>query len=162
MHAWTVLIAAHAVAALLAMVLGAVNLLRRPRGDLPHRIIGRTWVGAMYFTAVSSFWIQELRPGSFSWIHALSVLTIVTLTLGLWNARRGRVAAHAGNMIGTYLGLIGAFLGVVVVPSRLIPQAFQQNWLGMLAITALIVGVGLTFVAVVTRLIGPRVATTVP
>ena len=158
MHIWTVLIASHAVAASLAMVLGAVNLLRRPRGDLSHRVIGRTWIVAMYLTAVSSFWIQELRPGSFSWIHGLSVLTIVTLTLGLWNARRGRVAAHAGNMIGTYLGLIGALLGVVVVPSRLIPAAFQQNWLGMLAITALIVGVGLAFVAVVTRLLGRRTA----
>jgi uncharacterized membrane protein len=156
MHSWTVLIALHAVAATLAMVLGAVNLLRRRR-DLPHRVIGRTWIGAMYFTSFSSFWIQEIRPGSFSWIHALSVLTIVTLTLGLWNARRGRVAAHAGNMIGTYLGLIGAFIGVVVVPSRLIPQAFQHNWLGMAAITALIVAVGLAFVAVVTRLLGRRI-----
>src|SRR5262245_35826328 len=91
MHGFTILIALHAVAATLAMVLGAVNLLRRRRGDLPHRIIGRTWIVAMYFTAVSSFWIQEIRPGRFSWIHALSVLTIVTLTLGLWNARRGRV-----------------------------------------------------------------------
>jgi uncharacterized membrane protein len=154
MHGWSVLIALHAVAATLAMVLGAVNLLRRRRGDLAHRIIGRTWAGSMYFTAVSSFWIQEIRPGGFSWIHALSVLTIVTLTLGLWNARRGRVAAHAGNMIGTYLGLIGAFIGVVVVPTRLIPQAFQQNWLGMAAITALVVAAGLAFVAVVTRMLG--------
>lgn len=154
MHEWTVLIAVHAVAATLAMVLGAVNLLRRKRGDGPHRVIGRTWIGAMYFTAVSSFWIQEIRPGRFSWIHALSVLTIVTLTLGLWNARRGRVAAHAGNMIGTYLGLLGALLGVVVVPTRLIPQAFQQNWLGMAAVTAVVVGVGLAFVALVIRLLG--------
>jgi len=161
MHGWTILIATHAVAATLAMVLGAVNLLRRRRGDLPHRIIGRTWIGAMYFTAVSSFWIQEIRPGNFSWIHALSVLTIVTLTLGLWNARRGRVAAHAGNMIGTYLGLLGAFIGVVVVPARLIPQTFQQNWLGMTVIAALVVGAGLLFVAAVTRLLDRRVATPV-
>ena len=84
----------------------------------------------MYFTATSSFWIQQLRPGSFSWIHGLSAFTIVTLSLGLWNARRGRVRAHAGNMIGTYVGLWGAFAGVAVVPSRLVPQAFQANWLG--------------------------------
>jgi uncharacterized membrane protein len=158
MHGWTPLIVLHAVAATLAMVLGAVNLLRRRRGDLPHRVIGRTWLGAMYLTALSSFGIQELRPGRFSWIHALSVLTLITLTLGLWNARKGRVAAHAGNMIGSYLGLIGAFIGVVVVPDRLIPQAFQHNWLGMAAITAVIVGAGLAFVAVVTRLLGGTAA----
>ena len=34
-------------------------------------------------------------------------------------------------MIGTYAGLWGAFIGVAVVPSRLVPQAFQSNWLGM-------------------------------
>jgi uncharacterized membrane protein len=156
MHTWTVLIAGHAVAATLAMVLGAVNLARRPRGDLSHRIIGRTWIGSMYLTAFSSFWIQELRPGSFSWIHALSVLTIVTVSLGLWNARRGNVPAHAGNMIGSYLGLLGAFIGVVAVPNRLIPQAFQSDWLGMLAVTAVIVGTGLAFVAMVIRVIGQR------
>jgi uncharacterized membrane protein len=158
MPGWSILIALHAIAATLALVLGAVNLLRRRRGDLPHRVIGRTWIGSMYVTALSSFWIQELRPGRFSWIHALSVLTLVTVSLGLWHARRGQVAAHMGNMIGSYLGLIGAFLGVVVIPTRLIPQAFQHNWLGMAAITALIVGVGLAFVAVVTRVLGPRVA----
>jgi uncharacterized membrane protein len=144
------------VTATVALVLGAVNLRRRPRGDLAHRIIGRTWIGAMYLTAFSSFWIQELRPGSFSWIHALSVLTIVTVSLGLWNARRGRVAAHAGNMIGSYLGLLGAFVGVVAVPDRLIPQAFQNDWLGMLAVTGTVVGAGLAFVAIVIRAIGRR------
>jgi uncharacterized membrane protein len=152
-HSWSVLIATHAVAATLAIVLGAVNVLRRPRGDLPHRVIGRTWLVFMYFTAGSSFWIQQIRPGNFSWIHGLSAFTIVTLTLGLWNARRGNVRAHAGNMIGTYAGLWGAFVGVVAVPSRLVPQAFQQNWAGMALLTAVIIAVGLAFVAVVIRLL---------
>ncbi len=82
---FTPLVATHAVAATLAMVLGAVNVLRRRRGDAPHRFIGRVWLVAMYFTAFSSFWIQDLRPGSYSWIHGLSAFTIVTLSLGLWN-----------------------------------------------------------------------------
>jgi uncharacterized membrane protein len=153
-HAWTVLIGTHAFAASFAMVLGAVNLLRRKRGDLPHRTIGRVWLVLMYFTAGSSFFIQQIRPGNFSWIHALSAFTIVTLSLGLWNVRRGNIPGHAGNMIGTYLGLIGAFIGVVAVPSRLVPQAFQSNWLGMTALTAAVIAVGLAFVAVVIRLLG--------
>ena len=151
---WTVLIGTHAVAATLALVLGATNLIRRRRGDLPHRTIGLAWLVLMYFTAFSSFWIQQLRPGQFSWIHGLSVLTIVTLTLGLWNARRGRIRAHAGNMIGTYAGLWGALIGVVAVPSRLVPQAFQESWLAMTALTLGIVVVGLAGVAAVIRLLG--------
>lgn len=147
------LVGAHAVAATSALVLGAVNVVRRRRGDPAHRLIGRVWLVAMYFTAGSSFWIQDLRPGSYSWIHGLSAFTIVTLSLGLWNARRGRVRAHAGNMIGTYVGLLGALVGVVVVPDRLVPTAFQQDWLGMTTITAIIVGVGLAFTWLVIRLL---------
>ena len=153
-HSWTVLIVLHAVAATLAMVLGGVNVLRRRRGDLPHRTIGRIWLGLMYFTAGSSFWIQQIRPGNFSWIHGLSAFTIVTLTLGLWHARRGNIRAHAGNMIGTYAGLWGAFIGVAAVPSRLVPQAFQQDWAGMTLITVGIVAVGLGLVAALIRLLG--------
>jgi uncharacterized membrane protein len=153
-HSWNALIVLHAVAATLAMVVGAVNLVRRRRGDLPHRAIGRVWLGCMYFTATSSFWIQQLRPGSFSWIHGLSAFTIVTLTLGLWNARRGRIRAHAGNMIGTYVGLWGAFVGVAVVPTRLVPQAFQQNWLAMGALTLAIVAVGLALTGAIIRWLG--------
>lgn len=152
-HGWTLLIGVHAVGATLAVVLGGANVLRRRRGDLPHRFVGRTWLVLMYFTALSSFWIQQLRPGHFSWIHALSVLTIVTLSLGLWNARRGRVRAHAANMIGTYAGLWGALIGVAAVPSRLVPQAFQSSWLAMTGLTLVIVLAGLAFVAVVVRLL---------
>lgn len=153
-HSWTLLIATHAVAATLAVVLGGANVLRRRRGDRPHRTIGWAWLVLMYFTALSSFWIQQLRPGQFSWIHGLSAFTIVTLSLGLWNARRGRVRAHAGNMIGTYAGLWGALVGVVAVPSRLVPQAFQASWLAMTGLTLLIVALGLAIVAVVIRLLG--------
>lgn len=152
-HAWTLLIITHATAASFSLVLGAVNALRRRRGDRPHRAIGWTWVGLMYFVSFSSFLIQMIRPGSFSWIHALSVLTITTLTLGIWNARRGNIRAHAGNMIGTYLGLWGALIGVVAVPDRLVPQAFQESWLAMGGLTLAIVVAGLSFVGGIIRLL---------
>lgn len=153
-HSWNVLIVMHAFAASLAMVLGAVNVLRRRRGDRPHRAIGWIWLVLMYFTSFSSFWIQQLRPGNFSWIHGLSAWTIITLSLGLWSARRGNIRAHAANMIGTYIGLWGAFIGVAAVPDRLVPQAFQQNWAGMALLTAGIVAVGLAVVAVLIRVLG--------
>jgi uncharacterized membrane protein len=153
-HSWNALVVAHALAASLAMVVGAVNLVRRRRGDAPHRAIGRVWLGCMYLTATSSFWIQQLRPGSFSWIHGLSAFTLVTLSLGLWNARRGHVRAHAGNMIGTYLGLWGAFVGVAVVPTRLVPQAFQAHWWAMGLLTLGIVATGLALTGGIIRWLG--------
>ncbi|MCU7729889.1 DUF2306 domain-containing protein [Actinoplanes sp. KI2] len=117
-----VVIALHAGAATIAMALGAYQLVRRTRGDRAHRWIGRVWTGAMYWTIISSFFIQQLRPGHFSWIHGLSVFTFVTLSIGLWAAVTHRVQLHRNFMTGSYFGLLGAFVGAVVVPQRKIPQ----------------------------------------
>ena len=117
-----VVIALHAGGATVALALGAYTLLRRRRGDRAHRWTGRVWTGAMYWTILSSFAIQELRPGHFSWIHGLSVFTFATLSIGLWAAVTHRLAAHRQFMTGSYLGLLGAFAGAVAVPSRQIPQ----------------------------------------
>jgi uncharacterized membrane protein len=117
-----VVIPLHAAGATIALLLGAYNLLRRARGDRTHRRVGRVWVVAMYWTIVSSFAVKALTPGHFSWIHGLSVFTFITLTIGLWAAVTHRVRLHSQFMTGSYLGLVGAFLGAVAVPFRDIPQ----------------------------------------
>jgi uncharacterized membrane protein len=118
--AW--LIPLHAAGATIAMVLGAYQLFRRIKGDRRHRVLGRVWVVAMYWVIISSFFVKELRPGHFSWIHGLSIFSFGTLSIGLWAALTGRTRVHRGMMTGTYFGLLGAFIGAVVVPVRQIPQ----------------------------------------
>lgn len=54
-------------------------------------------------------------------------------------------------MIGTYIGLWGAFIGVVAVPQRLVPQAFQANWARMGALTLAIILAGLALIYTVVR-----------
>ena len=117
-----VLIPVHAAGAVIALLLGGYNLRRRPRGDRLHRRVGLAWAIAMYWTVLSSFAIRELRPGHFSWIHGLSVFTFVTLTIGLWGGRTGRARLHRQFLTGSYLGLLGAFVGAVAVPQRWLPQ----------------------------------------
>ena len=51
----------------------------------------------------------------------LSVVTLVTVTLGVVNARRGNVQAHRGNMVGSWLGAVGAMLAATAIPGRMIP-----------------------------------------
>jgi uncharacterized membrane protein len=140
---WTLLIALHAAGATLAVVLGGYQLLRRRKGDLLHRRIGRLWLADMYWVALSSFGIRQLNPGHFSWIHALSLWTIVSLTLAVWSARRHDVRAHRRWATGSYLGLVGAGVAAVGVPSRLVPQtAVHAPWsllAALLAVTALAV-----------------------
>lgn len=118
----SLLIATHAAAASVALLLGGHLLRRRRKGDLLHRRVGLVWVAAMYFTVLSSFWIRELRPGSFSWIHGLSLFTFCTLTVAVWAALTGRARLHRSFVTGSYFGLAGAFLGAVAVPTREIPQ----------------------------------------
>jgi uncharacterized membrane protein len=120
-------IAAHAVGASLALLLGTINLGRRMKGDPVHRRLGRVWVVCMYWTILSSFAIKQLDPGHFSWIHLLSIFTFGTLTAGLWAAMTGRTHTHQRYMTGSYFGLLGAFVGAIVVPVRAIPQFAQHH-----------------------------------
>jgi uncharacterized membrane protein len=140
---WSALIAMHALFASYALIFGAVQLLRR-KGGRAHRLLGRTWVGAMLVALGTSF-----GSGGFGILHGLSVFTIATITVGVVQARRGRIASHRSFMIGSYLGLLGAFVGVVAVPQRRIPQlALTQTplfllWLSIVAASAAAVVVGL-------------------
>ncbi|MBV9292082.1 MAG: hypothetical protein JO222_06495, partial [Frankiales bacterium] len=85
---WTVLIALHAAGATLALVLGGWLVRRRRKGDLLHRRIGRIWMVDMYWVSFSSFGIKRLSPGHFSFIHLLSIWTIISLTMAIAAARR--------------------------------------------------------------------------
>jgi len=141
MHRWTVLIAAHASAATLALLLGAV-VIRMPRKGSPvHRRVGKVWFAAMYFTALSSFGIKELTPGHFSWIHGLSLWTLVSLTIALWAARTGRRQQHQAWVIGSYCGLLGAGMAAMAFPVRLAPQLLVHRPLVFAAAVVAIAGV---------------------
>jgi uncharacterized membrane protein len=133
MEGWTVLIAAHAAGATLAVLLGGWNLWLSRKGDLLHRRVGRIWFVVMYWVAFSSFGIQRLNPGHFSWIHGLSAWTIVSLTVALWAAMTHRVDLHKGFVAGSYFGLLGAGVAAVAFPQRLVPQTAMHAPLSLLA-----------------------------
>jgi uncharacterized membrane protein len=96
----------HAFAAIAAFALGAVQL-GAPKGTLPHRIVGWTWVALMALIAVSSLWIHDIRMfGPFSAIHLLSIFTLAMLPLAVMHARRHRVVQHRNAMISIFLGAL--------------------------------------------------------
>ena len=89
----------HAVAAILALVIGAAQLWL-VKGTARHRRLGYVWVGLMAFVAISGFFIYETRLlGPFSPIHLLLVLVLVTLWRGIRLARGGKIKAHRRAMI---------------------------------------------------------------
>lgn len=93
----------HALCAVIALVIGAVQLFRR-KGDRPHRMIGRVWVALMAAVALSSFFIWTIRLwGPFSPIHLISIFTLAMLWRGVAFARRHDIAHHRLTMQLTYL-----------------------------------------------------------
>lgn len=113
----------HIAAALLALLLGTVQLVGI-KGTGVHRMIGWTWVVAMVTVAISSLFIRQINPGSFSLIHLLSGWTLIALPMALFAIRRGRVARHASGMTWTFVGgliVAGAF---TFLPGRLLWEVF--------------------------------------
>ncbi len=125
MQPWTALIVFHAFFAAVALPLGAFQLLRRRRGDRWHVLVGRVWAVSIVLTSVSSFWIGGYSTFLALFLKFLAVVSIVSVVIGWIAARRGDRANHAGFMTGAYLGLVGAFIGVVSAPHRRIPSAFR-------------------------------------
>lgn len=135
---WDPLILIHAITASYALLLGAVQLLRRKRGDRPHRYIGWSWVIAMAIVLTTSFGIRTIN-GGFGWLHALSLFTAVTLTMGVVAAKKHRIKAHRSFMTGSHFGLLGAFVGVLAVPERRIPDTAVHHPLLVAVFVAAIV-----------------------
>lgn len=94
----------HVLAAILAALLGAIVLFRR-KGTPAHRLSGRIWVLLMVITALSSFAIHTIRSwGPWSFIHLISIGTLIALAAGIALARKHRIRAHATTMRATYAG----------------------------------------------------------
>lgn len=105
----------HLFASLLAAGL-ILAMLARPKGTWGHRWLGRATVAAWAVAALASFALPAW--GRVTPIHALTVLTLVMLPLGIWCARRGRVAAHRATMLWTAGGLFTAGFFATVLPGR--------------------------------------------
>lgn len=113
----------HVAAALTALVIGTVLLLG-VKGNTVHRTLGWTWVVAMGTTAISSFFIHQINPGGFSFIHLLSGWTVIGLPMAVYAARRHRVQMHRRAMTGMFVGgLIVAGL-LTFLPGRMMWQVF--------------------------------------
>ncbi len=116
------LVQLHAASAMCSVVLGPVALWRKSR-DKWHKAAGYLWILMMVTTAISSFWINDIRLiGPFGPIHLLSLLTLTSLTMGLRYAILRRISAHQRVMKALYfwsLGVAGLF---TLLPGRIMGQ----------------------------------------
>lgn len=113
----------HLAAALIGFGLGVVMLNSR-KGRTFHRTAGWVWAVAMTVVVISSFFIHEIFPGHFSYIHLLSGYTAVTLPIALVAAKRHNVKLHRRNMVGMFFGGMIIAGGFTFLPGRLIGRMF--------------------------------------
>ena len=96
-------IPSHALVALLAVLLGGLQL-SRAKGTAQHRLLGWIWVALMAYVAASSFFISEIKLwGAFSPIHLLSVWTLISLVMAIFHVRRGNIRQHKIWMMLLYV-----------------------------------------------------------
>ena len=128
-----------------AFMLGAWMLMAR-KGTRIHKLLGRVWVALMAVTALSSFFIHEIRMiGGFSPIHLLSILTLFSCGFIIWTARQRRFSAHRKTVLALYWGGIGLAGAFTIVPGRIMNQAIfggaANVWPVVIGLAALCVGV---------------------
>lgn len=99
----------HVLTVIPAAVLGLYMFVAR-KGTIRHKFAGRIWMMLMVATAISSFFIHEIRMwGDFSPIHILSVVTIAGAIGAIRAARKRNIRAHRGYVTGMYIGgIMGA------------------------------------------------------
>ena len=117
----------HLAAAVSALLLGIVMLMRR-KGTASHKALGRTWVALMLTVALSSLWIPRFLH--FTWIHSFTLLTLVSIPLAIYRIRTGDVEGHARTMKGLFIGglvIAGIF---TLIPGRMLGNLLWRATLG--------------------------------
>jgi uncharacterized membrane protein len=109
----------HVFAAITALAVGLVQL-TAPKGTVPHRLIGWSWVVLMLAVAFSSFFIHLIRLwGPWSPIHLLSIFTLVTLPLAVGRAHRHDVRGHRNAMTALFMGALVVAGAFTFLPGRI-------------------------------------------
>ncbi|HJV51843.1 DUF2306 domain-containing protein [Noviherbaspirillum sp.] len=105
---FTPVILIHMLTATGAIAIGGLTFTLK-KGTPLHRLFGRLWVGLMLSAALVSFGIQN--SGHFSWIHLLSIFTLVSVSAAVYAAVKGRIDVHRRGMTHAYIALLvaGAF-----------------------------------------------------
>jgi len=119
----TLVIISHIILALLAVLFGLRNLVSK-KGNYSHKVFGWFWVISMAYVSISSFWIKSLNEGQYSFLHLLSIWTLICLVLGIYYIRKKKRKLHYSFMIGPYIGLLIAGV-LTLLPGRFFDQVFN-------------------------------------
>jgi uncharacterized membrane protein len=101
---------------ILTIVVTGWGMLALPKGDLRHRVLGWSWVGAMTLMGITSMTV----PHGNSWISAYvgGGSALVLMAWGILKVKRRRYRDHARTMVMLMIALVVMTL-LAVMPGRL-------------------------------------------
>lgn len=112
----------HVATVVPAALIGGLMLILR-KGTYQHRMAGRLWIALMVLTALSSFFIHEIRLlGDFSPIHLLSIVVLVSAVEVVRSARRRNFVRHQRLVKSLYFGGIGIAGLFTLLPGRIMHE----------------------------------------
>ena len=117
----------HAIAAVLAAVVGAVQLWLT-KGTSLHRTLGYVWAGLTVFVAFTGFFIFETDVAApFNYLSKpLSLLVLVMLLWGIRLARAGKIKEHRQTMIQLFW--LTMLIGLLTIqPGRIMHQMLANG-----------------------------------
>jgi uncharacterized membrane protein len=109
-----------------AFFLGTWLIFLSGKGSRYHRVLGKFYMVLMVVTAFAAIFVQELRPGHWSWIHLFVPLTFWGVWRALTAVRKGDIAAHKKAMLGLYIGGLVIAGSLTFFPGRLMYRMFIQ------------------------------------
>ena len=121
------LVYAHLATVLPSFVIGTYMMVSRKGGSL-HRVLGKIYILLMFATAIITLFLPaKLGPsilGHFGFVHIFSVTVLTLVPTAYLAAKNHNVRAHAGSMIGVYIGGILVAGGFALAPGRML-----HSWL---------------------------------
>lgn len=122
--------ALHLFTILPCVPLGFYLMLFSSKGGQIHKILGKVYMGLIFFSAFVSLFL-EAKVGHqflnhFGWIHLLSVLTLWTVPYSFYSVKKGTISAHKRSMFFLYwtgLLIAGVF---TLVPGRYLHEVLFQ------------------------------------
>lgn len=140
----SLIIQIHVLAALAAAVIGPLALLRK-RKDRIHKVAGYFWIAVMAITALTSFFIWQIRVVAlFSPIHILSIITVVGLFQAVYRIKQRDIVGHKRVLWRLYyqaIGLAGLF---AFLPNRMMNDlfSFASPWVVFIVAVGVFAAVG--------------------
>ena len=115
----------HLATVIPAFVIGTWLIFFSTKGARWHRALGAVYLMLMTVTAVATFFIRSIIPGSLSPVHLFIPLTLFGVFGALWNIRRGNIKGHRSAMLGLYFGGLLIAGGLTLLPGRLLHLVFM-------------------------------------